>query len=267
MNEWRPPKGHPISEEKAKELISGELGDVYRDILDRCCEPIFWFQRNVDKTKILHNGTLTIVKTPQSLFGITAAHVLRAYEKDKKEKQIALQLFDTEVDDVLDNVIDISDNHDLATITIDEKVLKNLGKEIAPLESWPPKPPQEGRGIMIAGYPSIERDESGELEVNFGLFTVLDICRTVTETQITWLLGPEYWYKNSNIPSPPPKYNLGGISGGPLIGWFESDNFVTHYRLSGIVTECPDYDNSNFLIERLVAVRADLIREDGKISH
>lgn len=266
MNESYPPEGHPISVERAKELISGPLGNIYRDILMSCCEPIFWYQRNADKKKILHNGTLTIVKTPKLLFGITAAHVLRAYEKDKKEKQVVLQLFNAAVDNMLDNVINISDKYDLATITIDEKALENYRKKITPLEMWPPKPPQEGRAIMIAGYPGIEREESGELEVTFGLFTVLDACRTVTETQITWLLEPEYQCENADISSPQPQCNLGGVSGGPLISLFESDNFITHHRLSGIVTEHPDYDNCNFSTERLVAVRADLISEDGKIS-
>lgn len=261
------PEGHPISEEKAKELLEGDLADVCRNILKGCCVPIYWFQCDVKNPEILHNGTLTLLKTPKLILGITAAHVLRAYHEDNKVKNISLQLFNEVTDNLIDSVIDISDKYDLATIAIDEKLLGRLGKAITPLEGWPPKPPQEGRGIMIAGYPGIERMQPEAFKIDFGLFTALVIARTVTQTQITWLLEPEHQLENAKIKPPPPYYNLGGVSGGPLISWFETENFVTHFCLSGIVTEHPDYEKNDFAIERLVAIRADLIRDDGTISH
>jgi hypothetical protein len=54
-------------------------------------------------------------------------------------------------------VIDISDELDLATLVIDDKLLARIGKEIEPLSTWPPRVPQEGRGILLAGYPAIDR--------------------------------------------------------------------------------------------------------------
>ncbi|GBE06994.1 hypothetical protein BMS3Abin11_00092 [bacterium BMS3Abin11] len=101
--------------------------------------------------------------------------------------------------------------------------------------------------------------------MNFGLFTAIVISRTVTDTQITWLLEPEHQLDNSKIDPPPPEYNLGGISGGPLISFFESENYISYYCLSGIVTEHPDYENNEFTIERLIAIRADVINEKGRI--
>ena len=261
------PEGHPISEDKAKELLSGDLANVYRNILRDCCVPIFWYQRDVKNPEILHNGTLTLMRTPNLILGLTAAHVLRAYQKDCKNKNISLQLFNEVTDNLMDNLIDISDKYDLATIAIDQELIRRLGKTITPLEGWPPKPPQEGRGIMIAGYPGIERLHTNEFNVDFGLFTAIVIARTVTETQITWLLEPEHQLENAKIKPPPPFYNLGGVSGGPLISWFETESFVSHFCLSGIVTEHPDYEKNDFAIERLVAIRADLISDNGTISH
>jgi hypothetical protein len=55
------------------------------------------------------------------------------------------------------------------------------------------------------------------------------------------------------------------VSGGPLISWFESENHITQYRLLGIITQHPDYTNSDFAIERLVATRADAITDIGSI--
>jgi len=256
---------HLISIERAKELLAGDLGDVYRRILADCCVPIYWFKLDPKNFSISHNGTLTIAKTPRVILGITAAHVYRQYEADRKNGPVRLQLMNEVVDDLENRLIDISDKLDLATFELDESLVKRLQR--TPLGVWPPRPPQEGRGIMISGFPAVERIESKKFEVNFGLFTALGIARTVTEKQITWLLEREFQLAKARVPAPPPEYELGGISGGPLISWFESPSFVTHHCLSGIVVEHPDYKNNKDMppIERLIAVRADAIAESGKI--
>lgn len=86
-NNWSPPEGHPISLENAKRLLAGDLGAVLRKILMDCCVSLFWFQRSKDNPTILHNGTVTLVQTPKKLLGITAAHILREYERDRSEKK------------------------------------------------------------------------------------------------------------------------------------------------------------------------------------
>jgi len=256
---------HPISLDKAKELLAGDLGDVYRRILANCCVPIYWFNLGTKDFSISHNGTLTIVQTPKALLGVTASHVFRQYEADRKNGSVRLQLMNEVVDDLDKRLLDISDKLDLATFALEEGLVKRLGR--TPLGVWPPRPPQEGKGIMISGFPAVERIESKNFEVNFGLFTALGVARRVTEKQITWLLEREFQLANARVPAPPPEYDLGGISGGPLISWFESPNFVSHHCLSGIVIEHPDYKSNKDMppIERLVAIRADSIAESGKI--
>jgi hypothetical protein len=239
---------------------------VYRRILADCCVPVYWFKLGTKDFSISHNGTLTIDQTPKAVLGVTAAHVFRDYEADRKSGSLRLQLMNEVVDDLDKRLIDVSDKLDLATFALDETLVKRLHR--TPLGVWPPRPPQEGKGIMISGFPAVERIESKKFEVNFGLFTALGVARTVTEKQITWLLEPEFQLANARVPAPPPEYELGGISGGPLISWFESQNFVTHHRLSGIVIEHPDYKNNKDMppIERLIAIRADSIAESGKIA-
>jgi hypothetical protein len=58
------PEGHPISVEKAKELMAGPLADVYREILKKSCAPIFWYRPDRTDRSILHNGTVTFAQTP-----------------------------------------------------------------------------------------------------------------------------------------------------------------------------------------------------------
>lgn len=255
-----------ITPSRAKELLAGDLGCVYRNILRRCCVPIYWSKKEERRLDLLHSGTLTLVKTPQKLIGITAAHVIRQLETDKQCDDVVVQFFNAVIQDISSLIIDISDKYDLATISLEQKTLESIGKDIMPLEMWPPKPPEEGKGILIAGYPGIERLLTGEREVDFGLFTALVVSRIVNDTQISWLLQPEYQVPGTPISPPPPEYNLGGVSGGPMIGIFETKGGIIHYCLSGIITECPDFENSDIAIERLIATRADLIYEDGKIS-
>lgn len=170
------------------------------------------------------------------------------------------------VDNLCDRIIQISDELDLVTIELDDYLVDQLG--VTPLTYWPPQPPQPEKGIMIAGCPAIERLESGGFSCNFGLFTVIGIARTVSNQQITWLLERDQLITNGKIPTPPPNYDLGGISGGPLISWFESNNYIIHHCLSGIITEHPDYKNNPAIppIERLIAIRADSISETGNIT-
>ena len=158
---WRPPEGHPITVDQAKALLAGDLGDVYRDILKASCVPIYWFRN----AAILHNGTLTLVRTPNRVLGITAAHVVRAYENDNETAPVQLQLMNALVHNL--EVIALSDRLDLATIAIDAGLLGELGNDVTPLNTWPPRAPQEGRGIMLAGYPRNERRDLGPLEVDW----------------------------------------------------------------------------------------------------
>jgi hypothetical protein len=87
----------------------------------------------------------------------------------------------------------------------------------------------------------------------------------VSDRQITWLIDPEEQVQGAAVPPPPPMYGLGGISGGPLITWIESENYVTSYALGGIISEHPDYSENDFSIERVVACRADLITTTGRV--
>jgi hypothetical protein len=253
-DQWKPPEGHPLTIERAKEVINGELGEMYRGILSRSCAPIYWHQRRGSGAEILNSGTVTFVRTPKRLAAITAAHVVRCYEKTHAVATWPLHL---QVMNAALNleVIDISDDFDLATLAIDDKLLSRIGKEVEPLSSWPPRVPQEGRGILLAGYPAVDRLQPKSMELNWGLFTALCIARRVIRDQITWVAERSPDIKTDL----PPNHRLGGISGGPLIGLFESTSYLTHHVLSGIISQAHQE------LENVIARRADLICEDGSI--
>lgn len=258
-----PSNQHPISEEEAKRLISGDLGNVYRDILKSCCVPIFWgYYDKISNFKILHNGTLTLVKTPERLLGVTAAHVIQKYQEDSKNNNKVILRLMNEIIPTLE-IIDCNKELDLVTISINKSIcdrntsMRSFGKEVTPLEMWPPKVPQESYGIMFAGYPGDDILHSNR-ELNFGLFTGIDRARTVNHDQITcWIQREDLVINSGGVPTLPENYNFGGMSGGPLISWFK--NYITYYCLSGIISQA--YGDGDYII----AKRADFIRPDGSI--
>jgi hypothetical protein len=110
---------------------------------------------------------------------------------------------------------------------------------------------------MLGGFPAIERRTVEPLSFEFGLFTALGIASCVSDEQITWIADPEN--NVGEFPTPPPNYELAGISGGPVIGLFESPSHFVTYRLSGIVSQAMS------IFDKIVAKRADFICADGTI--
>jgi hypothetical protein len=235
--------------------LESPLGRTYREIARKCMSPIMWF-RPQPPFEILHSGTITVVQTDSRVFGITARHVLDEYFRDADAtKDVHVQIWDQRIDQI--KVIDCSETRDLATIELDESLVKVL--ELEPLK-WPPRLPTEKGGLILAGYPGVWREQlQHPMEVDWGIFSAITRARTVTADQVTVLISREEWAENTL----PLNCNLGGISGGPIIGIFDGPIFS--YGLCGIIKEQPDYINSYFSIERIVGTLAHFISESGQI--
>jgi hypothetical protein len=107
---------------------------------------------------------------------------------------------------------------------------------------------------MLAGYPGRDRLQAGPFEVGWGIFRAIGIARRVTNIQITWRVERDWG--SGDLPA---NYPLGGISGGPLIGTFETPNYLSQHVLCGIITQ------AHSELENVVAIRADYICDDGAI--
>jgi len=233
---------------------------------------MFWYQDSSPDFPILNNGTVTFVRTPERLLGVTAAHVVRGYINDSRGGGVSLQIMDRGIADLEERLLDINDRLDIATFAVDDDLLARLGKPVQALENWPPREPQEGRAIMLAGYPGkdVLNQPNSRRRLNFGLATALVIAQRVTDKQITWLVDRENetWTGEG---SEPEVLALGGVSGGPLITWIETPNHIVTYALGGIIIEHPDYvgeaDPERIVIERVIAIRADFIAPSGRIFH
>lgn len=261
MTNWRQPDGHPISMERARDLMLGNLGKAHREMLRSYCAPIFWFDLDDAARKILHNGTVFFVQTQTEVIGVTARHVVADYRDDASRRRVRLQIFNAIVNDLQDRVIDESEPHDVATFRTDADLLKRIGKTMNVMKSWPPRPPDIGRGIMLAGYPGQERLVGKLQDVDFGLITIEGIATSVSDQQIIVRRERQYELKIDGMQDMPIGFELGGISGGPLISWIENSSGITLPFLSGIISQ------AHTELETIVCKRADFIRSDGSIDN
>lgn len=259
-DKWSWPKDHPISVQKAKELMQGDLGRYNYDILARSCSPLYWHHLDeTGKRPIKANGTLSYVRADGRIFGVTAAHVVREYLADASKPDCVLQLGNAQIPA---DIIDINDKLDLATLALSDAALASVGKEIMPVSlSRPSDIPQEGRGIMMCGFIGEDRKQRSNGLIEWGMLGVVGIARRVSDDQITWMPDHDFHIPVPNVPALTKNKNLGGISGGPLIAWFEKpDSQLAYFSLAGIVKE------ASAELEYVVATRSHFIGPDGRIS-
>lgn len=256
MNEWRPPDNHPIDEARARGIVQ-LTGAPSREFLGTCCVPLYWWATKQPDNPILGNGTVTLIKTPKRVIGLTANHVVAGALEAFEGGDVVMQLADASAHELRTRIIARSANLDLASFSFDGLIDRLGWPDKRPLVSWPPIPPQEGRGIMIGGYPGNGREKIGRKGISFGLFTALTIARTVSDDQISCRFEREYMVESADVPAMPPNYDLGGISGGPVITLVESPSYLVSYRLGGIVSE------ASCELEKVFAKRVDFIKDDG----
>ncbi|HVN00648.1 MAG TPA: hypothetical protein VMT68_10575 [Caulobacteraceae bacterium] len=263
-DDWRIPEGSNVTKAEARAMIAGPYGaEAARYTID-CCLPLGWFETSAQYV-LINSGTATLVKPPSGrTFGITAAHVIRGYQADlRKYPALGARLGDADIGDLANRIIDVNDALDLATIDLNDGLLRRVSPawgRVLVLELWPPKPPAEDRGIMLAGYPARMRWRPAAGQLMFVPWVVLSVARGVSDDQITWRFASEYLASTPLYPVPAEEaFQLGGISGGPVLRVGESPSGIVAYRLARIISEArPEY-------ECVIARRADYVREDGSI--
>jgi hypothetical protein len=224
---------------------------------------VIWYESHDRSETIINSGTVTLAKPAQKTIGITSAHVIQGFLLDlRNHGPLGALLGDADIGDLARRVIAVSDELDLATIDLSDGILDHLGPgwDVFPLSLWPPMPPIEDHGITMGGFPASLRERPAPGHLAFGSWTVLSIARGVSNDQITWKFDTEYLASAPSNPSSPATwFELGGISGGPVLRVGESPGGLVGFRLAGIISEArPEYGF-------VVAKRADFIREDGSI--
>lgn len=248
-----------LTYEQAKELAGGPFGAVTLRNAGSYVVPISW-PASVDNVGMhLRNGTAFFVRTPQMVFAVTAAHVVRSFIQHKRQVPDAVcGLIDSETPiDLERDLIAMGRHFDIATFQVSERTIAKLGKQ--PMTAWPPRTPQVGKGVVYAGFPGMVRERIAPREFSFGLVSGATVADSVSETRIITVVNQGDLQDPLGHGLPPSDFEFGGMSGGPMIAVIETG--LISWALAGVIT-----DGGSLLGGTLFATPATCIQADGTIA-
>jgi hypothetical protein len=220
--------------------------------------PFLWRERDERDALKIRNGSAFFV-TADCTFMVTADHVFAAYLEarsrfgDFTRCQLGNLAFVPE-----DRLIARSASLDIATFAISpEEIRKTAESKFA--MSFNPMNPEEGKGVFFAGFPGLARRQLSEREIEGGIFTALTVADNVGKRVISGHFNRERQVDKPGRPSAPEGYDIGGVSGGPLMTIVDSAN-LCYWRLGGVMSEF------SASLEIFYATRADFILPDGTLK-
>jgi hypothetical protein len=255
-----------LSDEARKQILSSGFGmDVLLSGLEFAV-PLWWVFDDGEAGLILRNGTAFLVDRGHGIFAVTAAHVLKEYFAAKKiADNIVCQLGNIEFDPEA-RVIRSNDQLDIATLRVSDLEATQIAKAIVISEPpiFTPLMPAAGNLSFFAGFPAQTRGLTSNGLVTAPYFAMPSIT-SVTDHQITCRFEREKMIDLGGHGLPPQGYDIGGISGGPMLMPTlvrQDDIEGVIWRLAGVIVEAARGD----LFDQVVAVRSTYIQHDGKIG-
>jgi hypothetical protein len=210
-----------------------------------------------DGSIVSSGGSAFLVRTPDGILGITAGHVLDEFIAARHACESIAATLGGLAFDLEERLIERGGSVDIATFRVSEAELSAVG--FRPLEkAWPPSIPASNGTVLLAGWPGHERivgqRVTGGLYIGWGSAGVSDLQLTIRVDHEKGAFSPF-----PGVPLPPPGFEFGGISGGPVMLLDAGDDGLgIKWRVAGIIKE-GKYDC-------IVATRADVIHDDGRIS-
>jgi len=230
-----------------------EIEQALRLHAQNYCAPIWW---ESERKTVVNNGTMCVVRTPNSVLGITNDHVLEIYQQHKIQKpDIFCQLGSAPFDPNA-NLIARSKFWDIATFAIPEFTLLHWGRKVLFARTWPPSPIQTTDHVVFGGFVEARRTVPPvslppTMSVPFVSFRKQP--HSSTENQVTFHVDPSQvtWLPNVEFPLQPGT-NLSGMSGGPCFRLVPAENRI---ELGGIIYE-GDYDFGIIFARQICLVSA-----------
>ena len=209
-------------------------------------------------------GSMFLLDCGRGAFAVTAAHVFDGFLGDRQTHRVrSCQIgnvgFNPEERLIASGA---QQGIDIATFRVTPEEIAATGKRTVRGADgvWPP-PPNIGEPVFFGGFPGAERVAVAPHEISFGLYGVMVPLTDFTEYQLCARMEPEYRVDVRDLGLPPEGYNLGGISGGPMLQPVFQDG-RWGWRLAGVLSEAVAVQG----FERITAVRAHFILPDGRLS-
>lgn len=257
-----------MTPDEAKNLLAGDFGKELHKIACAYSHTLFWALRGDDGLwKIEANGTAFVLDCCGKPFLVTAAHVYEGYLADlNKYGDRVFGSLGSIPFQMEERLIDYlgSEKLDVATFEITAEEIAKSGKNVlvGGQKSWPPDPVKEGEGVLFAGFPGTERmEQQTKLECNFGLYSAISPVSSVSERHFGCAFDRSEWLDTLGNGLPEAGYDLGGISGCPVLALKESPAGVISWSLAGV-----GYNAASALGEIFLAHHARAINPDGTLN-
>jgi hypothetical protein len=229
--------------------------------------PMCWITSKNGRPAILGSGSAFVMDAGDGPFGVSAVHVFAEYSAALAERADTVCLLHDLKIPLNERLRSYDPLYDVATFNVSPAeiaFLRRQGKVVltGSQSSWPPAPPQLGRGVFFVGFPGDGRHMlpyrgGGLVEVQWEGYTALAIATSISETGITVHLEHQPEYDIGRRRRVPPDWALGGCSGAPLLTLVDHLGIYS-WRLGGVI-----YESSETIIK---ASRADAINADGTLN-
>jgi hypothetical protein len=255
-----------LSNDEKKIVAESEFARLMHDDGAAHITWLFWRgeHRIIGAPPIVHGASAFVLDFGRGPFAVTAAHVYEQFIADtRKARRLSSQIGNVEFD-LEERLIDCGSDRriDIATFRILPHEIGQLGKKVVVGAdgAWP-APPNPGEIALFGGFLGTQRVFVAPNEVSFGLHLGMTPITDFTNDQIRCRLERHYWVDTRGLGLPLPGYDLGGVSGGPLLvpiyvngGW--------SWRLAGVISEAQMHKE----YEVVIAERAHFILPTGRIN-
>ena len=253
-----------MNQEQAINFISGSIGKYLLEGMMSYVTSITWGRFNDGIYEVFSSGTAFILNLGQGPFLVTAAHVYEGY-LEAKEREIFFRstLGDLEFDFEKNLRCTLGSKAlDIAIFSISDLQIRQLGKQVAYANTdHISQPVNEFDGVILCGFPGIERAQLGNQEYEFGLYVALTPVSSSSHRHFGCVFNRGSWIDTIGKGLPAAGYDLGGMSGGPAFRFKESPAGIVSWEFSGVI-----YDATNSLGEIILIHHANFIMPDGKLN-
>jgi hypothetical protein len=165
-------------------------------------------------------GSMFFLDCGRGPFAVTAGHVFERFVEDRAQYRVRSCQIGNIAFNPEERLIAWGKNLglDIATFQVTPEEIAATGKRIVQgaEAAWPP-PPNPNEVVFFGGFPGYERDPIGPHEMVFGLHSAMPGLASFTEHQLCCQFVRENWIDVRGIGVPPVGYDLGGVSGGPML--------------------------------------------------
>ena len=253
-----------MTADEARRLFTGDFGKrLLRASCDYCI-PIFWSTPKSGGRRVDNNGTAFVLDCGKGPFVVTAAHVYESYLKRRSEcsdicpqlGDLTFRMEDREIGYLGSQALDI------VTFSITAEEISLLKRRVlqGSQADWPPPSAREGDEALFAGFPGLQRIDKSQDECGFGFYASLTPVSSVSERHLGCVFDRLKWVDTFGKGFPGDEYDLGGISGAPVLVIDESEAGILSWHLGGVA-----YNATNRLGEIMFAHHAEFINDDGTL--